>query len=89
MSSGNGRPPSPGPSDGTADRLERDLERLAVPRRSLFEDGGDAAPEGLRGPRRANPLSVPVEAVRMASGLIALLVAASAGLDVVRPGAGA
>lgn len=79
MSSGNGRPPSPGPSDGTADRLERDLERLAVPRRSLFEDGGDAAPEGLRGPRRANPLSVPVGAVRMASGLIALLVAASAG----------
>lgn len=69
---------APRPEDAGA-RLERDLERLTVPDHSLFEDGGDATPEALAGPHRANPLSVPVEAARMASGLVALLVVARMG----------
>lgn len=41
--------------------LEKDLERLAVPERSLFEDA-DTTPAALLGTHRANPLSVIVEA---------------------------
>ena len=51
--------------------LEKDLERLAVPERSLFEEV-DVTPEALLGTHRANPLSVPVEALKMASGLVVL-----------------
>ena len=53
------------------DSLERELEQLAVPERSLFEEA-DATPEALLGVHRANPLSVPVEAFKMASGLVML-----------------
>lgn len=51
--------------------LEKDLERLAVPERSLFEEV-DVTPEALLGTHRANPLSVAVEALKMASGLVVL-----------------
>ena len=53
------------------DSLEKDLERLAVPERSLFEEA-DATSEALLGTHRANPLSVIVEALKMASGLVML-----------------
>lgn len=49
--------------------LEKDLERLAVPEHSLFEDT-DATPAALLGAHRANPLSVVVEAFKMSSGLV-------------------
>ncbi|WP_317416648.1 PH domain-containing protein [Thermophilibacter provencensis] len=62
------------------DRLERDLERLAVPKRSLFERDADAGRAALAaGPRRANPLSVLVDAVKGASGFVALIAVARVG----------
>ena len=73
MSSGekNGRPPAPGAPSAGFDDLEKGLEHLAVPERSLFE--GAATPEALLGTHRANPLSVLVEALKMASGLVTLV----------------
>lgn len=69
----DGRPPVPSGSDvGLAD-LEREVERLTVPERSLFERADDATPAALAGPHRANPLSVLVEALKMASGPVALV----------------
>lgn len=68
------RPPAPGTpgtgSDSGPGDLEEDLERLTVPKRSLFEDA--ATPETLLGTHRANPLSVIAEALKMASGLVTL-----------------
>lgn len=66
--------PQPGKRD-----LEREVERLAVPERSLFEDAADATPAALLGTHRANPLSVLTEAVKMASGLVVLLAFARMG----------
>lgn len=60
------------------DSLERDLERLAVPERSLFEEA-DTTSEALLGAHRANPLSVLVEALKMASGLVMLAAFGMAG----------
>ena len=74
MSAGekDGRPPAPGvPSEGSGG-LEEELERLVVPHRSLFEPTGPT-PEALFGTHRANPLSVLVEALKMASGLVTLV----------------
>lgn len=66
------RPPeSAAPESSTEGVLESNLERLAVPHRSLFEED-DPTPETLRGVHRANPLSVLVEAIKMASGLVVL-----------------
>ena len=65
------RPPAPGTTSPGAPSLEKDLERLAVPERSLFE-GVAVTPEALLGTHRANPLSVLVEALKMASGLVTL-----------------
>lgn len=74
----DGRPPVPGaPSAGTGS-LEEDLERLAVPSRSLFE-GADSTPEALRGTHRANPLSILAEALKLASGLVTLVALGLAG----------
>ena len=85
MSAGekNGRPPAPAVLGGKEDApgrpesglagIERDLERLAVPHRSLFEPEDDAAPSALSGAHRANPLSVLVEAVKAASGFVVLV----------------
>ena len=76
----DGRPPVPGAAgDGDLASLERDLERLAVPERSLFERADDAAPAALAGTHRANPLSVLAEALKMASGLVALVAFGLAG----------
>lgn len=73
----DGRPPAP---DSSAPRdLESDLERLAVPHRSLFESDADVACEALLGTHRANPLSVFAEALKMASGLVALVAFGLAG----------
>lgn len=66
------RPPAPDAAPPSAASVERELERLAVPRRSLFE-GADTTPETLRGTHRANPLSVLAEAIKMASGLVVLV----------------
>ena len=79
MSSGekNGRPPAPGAPSTGFDDLEKGLEHLAVPERSLFE--GAATPEALLGTHRANPLSVLAEALKMASGLVVLVAFALAG----------
>lgn len=73
----DGRPPAPGaPSGGKA--LEHEVERLAVPERSLLErDGGAAAVSP--GEHRANPLSVVAEALKMASGLVVLMAFGLAG----------
>lgn len=69
----DGRPPVPSGSDAGLADLEREIERLTVPERSLFERAGDATPAALAGPHRANLLSVLVEALKMASGLVALV----------------
>ena len=66
------RPPAPGVPREAASELENELERLTVPERSLFE-AADPTPETLRGTHRANPLSVLVEALKMASGLVTLV----------------
>lgn len=71
------RPPAP-PAP-TLDQVEREVESLTVPRRSLFEAQSCATPEALLGVRRANPLSVAVSAVRGAWGLIALVAFGLAG----------
>lgn len=61
-------------------QIERDLERLAVPERSLFERDADADGATLSSAaHRANPLSVLTEAIKAASGLVALLAAARMG----------
>ena len=74
----DGRPPAPGaPSAGTGG-LEEDLERLAVPSHSLFEGAG-STPEALRGTHRANPLSILAEALKLASGLMAIVAFGLAG----------
>ena len=66
-------PDAPGTgSDSGPGGLEDDLERLTVPARSLFEKT-EVTPETLRGTHRANPLSVLVEALKMASGLVTLV----------------
>lgn len=65
------RPPAPDAPSADVGSLEKDLERLAVPERSLFEES-NAAPEALLGAHRANPLSVLAEALKMASGLVTL-----------------
>lgn len=75
----DGRPPAPGAPAPAAHDLEADLERLAVPERSLFERADDAAPQALLGVHRANPLSIPAEAVKMAWGLIVLVAFGLAG----------
>lgn len=73
----DGRPPAPGAPSGEKD-LEHEVERLAVPERSLLErDGGAAAVSP--GEHRANPLSVVVEALKMASGLVVLMAFGLAG----------
>lgn len=74
----DGRPPVPG-DGGDPARLERDIERLTVPERSLFERAEDATPAALAGEHRANPLSVLAEALKMASGLVALAAFGMAG----------
>ena len=80
MSTGekDGRPPAPGAPSADPNSLERDLERLTVPERSLFEEA-EATPEALLGTRRANPLSVVVEALKMTSGLVAIVAFGLAG----------
>lgn len=80
MSAGerDGLPPAPGAPSDEPISLERGLERLTVPERSLFEEE-EAAPEALLGTRRANPLSVVVEALKMASGLVAIVAFGLAG----------
>ena len=80
MSAGekDGRPPAPGAPGAEPDGLEKDLERLTVPERSLFEEAS-ATPETLLGVRRANPLSVLVEALKMTSGLVTLVALGLAG----------
>ena len=65
------RPPAPDAPSADVGSLEKDLERLAVPERSLFEES-NAVPEALLGAHRANPLSVLAEALKMASGLVTL-----------------
>ena len=65
------RKDAPGTPGVGIDSFERDLERLAVPERSLFEEA-DVTSEALLGMHRANPLSVLVEALKMASGLVML-----------------
>lgn len=65
------RPPAPDTPREASGGLGEELERLAVPHRSLFE-GAAVTPEVLLGTHRANPLSVLVEALKMASGLVAL-----------------
>lgn len=75
----DGRPPVPSGAGADLADLERDLERLAVPGRSLFERADDATPAALAGPHRANPLSVLAEALKMASGLVALVAFGLAG----------
>lgn len=72
----DGRPPAPG---GDRASLEREVERLTVPERSIFEPADAAAPAALAGVHRANPLSVPAEALKMASGLVTLLAFARMG----------
>lgn len=73
----DGRPPAPDAPSGGKD-LEHEVERLAVPERSLLErDGGAAAVSP--GEHRANPLSVVVEALKMASGLVVLMAFGLAG----------
>ena len=66
------RPVTPDAAPPSASSVKKDLERLAVPRRSLFE-GADTTPEALCGTHRANPLSVLSEALKMASGLVVLV----------------
>ena len=80
MSTGekDGRPPAPGAPSADPNSLERDLERLTVPERSLFEEA-EATSEALLGTRRANPLSVVVEALKMTSGLVAIVAFGLAG----------
>ncbi len=65
------RPPAPDAPSADVGSLEKDLERLAVPERSLFEEAA-ATSEELLGTHRANPLSVLAEALKMASGLVTL-----------------
>lgn len=65
------RPPAPDAPREASGGLGEELERLAVPHRSLFE-GAAVTPEVLLGTHRANPLSVLAEALKMASGLVAL-----------------
>ena len=66
------RPSEPAaPGSSTEGAFESNLERLAVPHRSLFEET-DPTPETLRGTHRANPLSVLAEALKMTSGLVVL-----------------
>lgn len=66
------RPPKSAASESSSeDAFASSLERLAVPRRSLFE-AADPTPEALLGTHRANPLSMVVEALKMTSGLVAL-----------------
>ena len=65
------RPPAPDAPREASGGLEEELERLAVPHRSLFE-GTAVTSEVLLGTHRANPLSVLAEALKMASGLVAL-----------------
>ena len=73
----DGRPPAPGAPSGVKD-LEHEVERLAVPPRSLLEyDGGAAAVSP--GEHRANLLSVVVEALKMTSGLVVLVAFGLAG----------
>ena len=74
----DGRPPAPGAPADEKD-LVREVERLAVPERSLFERADDATPAALSGTHRANPLSVLVEALKMTSGLVALVAFGLAG----------
>lgn len=74
----NGRPPAPGAPADEKD-LIREVERLVVPERSLFERADDATPAALSGTHRANPLSVLVEALKMTSGLVALVAFGLAG----------
>ncbi|WP_417229948.1 PH domain-containing protein [Thermophilibacter sp.] len=75
----DGRPPAPGAGAADLTDLEREVERLAVPERSLFERADDATPAALAGPHRANPLSVLAEALKAASGLVALVAFGLAG----------
>lgn len=78
----DGRPPAPGAPaapGGDLVSFERDLEHLTVPGRSLFERADDATPAALAGEHRANPLSVLAEALKMASGLVALVAFGLAG----------
>lgn len=74
----DGRPPAPGAPSAGSGSLEEDLERLAVPSRSLFE-GADPTPEALRGTHRANPFSILAEALKLASGLMAIVAFGLAG----------
>lgn len=80
MSAGerDGRPPVPGAPTDEAD-LVCEVERLTVPERSLFERTDDATPAALLGTHRANPLSVLAEALKMTSGLVALVAFGLAG----------
>ena len=82
MSPADGTSPAPGeknvcppesatPESSSDGSFESNLERLAVPQRSLFEED-DPTPETLSGTHRANPLSVLAEAIKMASGLVVL-----------------
>ena len=64
--------PRPAPAEPAIERIEREVEGLTVPRRSLFEAEAPAPSEALLGVRRANPLAVVVGALRAAWGLIAL-----------------
>lgn len=74
----DGRPPAPGAPSADPNSLERDLERLTVPECSLFEEA-EATPAALLGTRHANPLSVVVEALKMTSGLVAIVAFGLAG----------
>ena len=74
----DGRPPAPGAPSAEPDGLEKDLERLTVPERSLFERE-DATPTALLGTHRANPLSALVDALKMASGIVTLVALGLAG----------
>lgn len=73
----DGRPPAPGAPSGEKN-LEHEVERLVVPERSFLERG-DVAAAVTPGEHRANPLSVVVEALKMASGLVALVAFGLAG----------
>lgn len=75
----DGRPPAPGAGGADLADLGREVERLAVPERSLFERADDATSAALAGPHRANPLSVLAEALKAASGLVALVAFGLAG----------
>ena len=75
---GDGQPPAPGAPSGEKD-LEREVERLTVPERSLLERGDGGAAAVSPGEHRANPLSVVVEALKMTSGLVVLVAFGLAG----------